>query len=136
MYFDQNDAAAGKKFHALGGIDVSPDGQLLLYLEDTTAFRNYTLYVKNLESGQIVDRDPRRLERHRLGDDNRTFFYMTADSAKRGNAVWRHVIGTPAGPGRPGLQENDVLNDVGLPLPERQVRVHFRRTATPRPSGA
>ncbi len=36
IYLDQNARAEGKKFHAFGGTDVSPDGQLLLFLEDTT----------------------------------------------------------------------------------------------------
>ena len=30
VYFDQNCAAEGKPFHALGGMDVSPDGRWLL----------------------------------------------------------------------------------------------------------
>ena len=114
VYFDQNEAAAGKQFHALGGMDVSPDGRTLLYLEDTTAFRNYTLYVKDLENGQIVDAIPGVWNGTAWANDNRTFFYMTADSAKRGNAVWRHVIGTPREQDAKVFQEDDVLNDVGL----------------------
>ena len=37
---------------------MSPDGESLLYLEDLTAFREYTLYVKDLRTGQIVDQIP------------------------------------------------------------------------------
>ncbi len=114
IYFDQNAAAEGKKFHALGGMDVSPDGRLLLYLEDTTAFREYTLYVKDLESGEILDRIPQVWNGTAWADDNRTFFYMTADSAKRGNAVWRHVIGTPREQDVRVFEENDVLNNVSV----------------------
>jgi oligopeptidase B len=112
VYFDQNRAAEGRKFHALGGMDVSPDGRLLLYLEDTTAFREYTLYVKDLESGETLDRIPQVWNGTAWADDNRTFFYMTADSAKRGNAVWRHVIGTPREQDVRVFEENDVLNNV------------------------
>lgn len=114
IYFDQNAAAIGKKFHALGGLDVSPDGKLLIYLEDTTAFREYTLYVKNLESGQIVDQIPHVWNGTAWADDNRTFFYMTADSAKRGNAVWRHVLGTPRDQDVRVFEEDDVLNNAGV----------------------
>ena len=64
---DQNALAAGKKFHALGGFDVSPDGSKLLYLEDLTAFREYTLYVKDLATRPQPRFDPERVERHRLG---------------------------------------------------------------------
>lgn len=58
VILDQNALAAGKNFHALGGFDVSPDAQLLLYLEDTTAFREYTLYVKDLRTGRLTDSIP------------------------------------------------------------------------------
>ncbi len=114
IYFDQNQAAEGKGFHALGGLDVSPDGRLLIYLEDTTAFRSYTLYVKDLESGQILDRISDVWNGTAWADDNRTFFYLTADSAKRGNTIWRHELGTPSTQDVKVFQEDNVLNDAGV----------------------
>lgn len=112
IYLDQNALAEGKKFHSLGGIDVSPDGGKLLYLEDLTAFREYTLYVKDLKSGEILDKIPDVWNGTAWADDNRTFFYMTADSAKRGNTVWRHVIGTAREQDVKVFQEDNVLNNV------------------------
>ncbi|HEU5153532.1 MAG TPA: S9 family peptidase [Gemmatimonadales bacterium] len=114
VYLDQNALAEGKKFHALGGIDVSPDGETLLYLEDLTAFREYTLYVKDLKTGKIVDQIPNVWNGTAWANDNKTFFYMTADSAKRGNTVWRHVIGTPREQDVKVFQEDNVLNNVGV----------------------
>jgi oligopeptidase B len=112
IFLDQNALAAGKKFHALGGVDVSPDGSTLLYLEDLTAFREYTLYVKDLAGNRIVESIPKVWNGTAWADDNKTFFYMTADAAKRGNAVWRHVIGTPREQDVKVFQEDDVLNNV------------------------
>ena len=114
VMLDQNALAAGKNFHALGGFDVSPDAQLLLYLEDTTAFREYTLYVKDLRTGQLTDSIVGVWNGTAWADDNRTFFYMTADSAKRGNAVWRHVIGAARSQDVKIFQEDNVLNDVSV----------------------
>ncbi len=114
VYLDQNALAEGKKFHALGGLDVSPDGETLLYLEDLTAFREYTLYVKDLKTGQIVDQIPKVWNGTAWANDNRTFFYMTPDSAKRGNTVWRHVVGTPKEQDVKVFQEDNVLNNVGV----------------------
>jgi oligopeptidase B len=114
VYLDQNALAEGKKFHALGGVDVSPDGETLLYLEDLTAFREYTLYVKDLTTGKIVDQIANVWNGTAWANDNKTFFYMTADSAKRGNAVWRHVIGTPREQDVKVFQEDNVLNNVGV----------------------
>jgi len=112
VILDQNALAEGKKFHGLGGFDVSPDGTKLIYLEDLTAFREYTLYVKDLTTGAILDSIPKVWNGTAWADDNKTFFYMTADEAKRGNAVWRHVIGGPKGQDVKVFQEDDVLNNV------------------------
>jgi oligopeptidase B len=114
VYLDQNALAEGKKFHSLGGVDVSPDGETLLYLEDLTAFREYTLYVKDLKTGKIVDQIPNVWNGTAWANDNKTFFYMTADSAKRGNTVWRHVIGTAREQDAKVFQEDNVLNNVGV----------------------
>jgi oligopeptidase B len=115
VILDANVLAEGKKFFALGGMDVSPDGNLLVYLADTTAFRDYTLYVKDLRTGRLL---PDQLAGVWNGtawaDDNRTFFYMTPDSAKRGNAVWRHVLGQPGTSDVKVFQEDNVLYNVGV----------------------
>ena len=93
VILDQNALAQGKKFDALGGVDVSPDGRLLLYLEDTTAFREYTLYVKDLGTGML---EPDRVERVASvawSATPATFFYVTEDHAKRPYRLWRHRLG-------------------------------------------
>jgi len=114
IYLDQNALAEGKQFHALGGLDVSPDGRYLLYLEDTTGFREYTLYVRDLETGATIDWIPDVWNGTAWADDNRTFFYLTADSAKRGDTVWRHVVGTPREADVMVFREENVLNNVSV----------------------
>jgi oligopeptidase B len=114
VILDQNELATGKKFHALGGFEVSPDGQKLLYLEDLTAFREYTLHVKDLTDNKIIDSIPDVWNGTAWADDNRTFFYMKADAAKRGNAVWRHVVGSPREQDVKVFQEDNVLYNVGV----------------------
>jgi oligopeptidase B len=42
------------------------------------------------------------------------FFYQTADSARRSDAVWRHVLGTPRSRDVEVFHENDVLDNVGV----------------------
>ncbi len=115
VILDQNQLARGHSYHALGGTDVSPDGNLLLYLEDTTAFREYTLYVKDLRTGATLPGSiPNVWNGTAWADDNRTFFYTRADAAKRANAVWRHVLGTPASKDVKVFQEDNVLYSVGV----------------------
>jgi oligopeptidase B len=114
LMLDQNALATGKAYLSLEGLDVSPDGRYLLYLQDTTAFREYTLYVKDLASGTLVDSLVGVWNGTAWADDNRTFFYLTADSAKRGNAVWRHVVGTPRASDVNVFRDDDVLQNAAV----------------------
>jgi oligopeptidase B len=95
VIFDQNAEAKGRKFFSLGGFEVSPDHNRLAVLVDTTGYEDFTLRVKDLRTGRYL-----RDRKEKLGfglawaSDNRTLFYMTTDSAKRGDRVWRHSVGT------------------------------------------
>jgi oligopeptidase B len=114
IYLDQNVLARDHKFHSLGGLDVSPDGTKLLYLEDVTGFREYTLYVKDLTAGENVDSIPNVWNGTAWASDNRTFFYVRADAAKRGYQAWRHAVGESRDRDVKVYEEDDVLNDLSL----------------------
>jgi oligopeptidase B len=115
VILDQNKLAQGKAFHALGGLDMSPDGTLLLYLEDTTAFREYTLHVKDLRTGALLPGSiPNVWNGTAWANDNRTFFYTRADSAKRGDEIWRHRVGTAATNDVKVFQEDSVLYNASV----------------------
>jgi oligopeptidase B len=115
VYFDQNAEAEGHAFYDLGGMEVSPDHQRLAVLVDTTGYEDFILRIKDLATGQWL---PDQIEKLSWGlawaDDNRTLFYMTPDSAKRGDRVWRHVIGTPRTADVSVYQDADVLFNVNL----------------------
>lgn len=110
IYFDQNAEAEGHAFYQLGGMEVSPDHSKLAVLVDTTGYEDFVLRVKDLRTGQWL---PDRIERLSWGlawaSDNRTLFYMTPDSAKRGDKVWRHVLGAPRARDVEVYHEPDVL---------------------------
>ena len=60
ILLDENELARGHPFTQIGAMDVSPDGKLLAYTVDFTGFRQYTLHVKDLESGRLLrDTAPR-----------------------------------------------------------------------------
>ena len=52
---DLNLLAEGKPFMALGAYEVSDDASLLAYATDDTGFRQYTLFLKDLRSGELVE---------------------------------------------------------------------------------
>ena len=53
VILDQNQLADGQKFMSIGGMSVSESGDLLAYSTDNTGFREYTLYIKNLRTGDL-----------------------------------------------------------------------------------
>jgi oligopeptidase B len=92
---DLNALAEGHPFLSLGVYTVSDDGQRLAYTLDFTGFREYTLYVKNLVTGQL---EPDRVERVASVDWSAapdTLFYVTEDAAKRPYQLHRHRLGAP-----------------------------------------
>ena len=95
VIFNQNREARGRQFFSLGGFEVSPNHALLAVLIDTTGYEDFTLRIKDLKTGKYL---PDRKERLGFGlawaSDSRTIFYMSTDSAKRTDRVWRHIIGT------------------------------------------
>jgi oligopeptidase B len=93
---DANEMAKGHKFFAVGAHNVSDDGNLLAFSTDTTGFREYTLQVKDLRTGQML---PDRIEKAgsiTWAKDNRTLFYTVQDHAKRPHRLYRHVLGSTA----------------------------------------
>jgi oligopeptidase B len=105
---DLNALAEGHAFFSLGAYAVSDDGRRLAYSTDVTGGREYTLYVKDLTTGELL---PERIEKTASvswAADGRTLFYVVEDAAKRPHRLLRHVVGT-AGPDALVHEENDEL---------------------------
>ena len=97
VYLDVNALAKGESFMAIGTLGVSDDGNLLAYTTDTTGFRDYTLYVRDLRTGELLEQPARRVTSVEWAADNKTLFYTTTDAAKRPYRLYRHTIGGAAG---------------------------------------
>lgn len=93
VIYDQNAEAGKSTFFSLGGFEVSPDHSKLAVLVDTTGYEAFELRVRDLATGRDTFE---RIKNLTFGlawaNDNRTIFYMTGDSAKRSDKVWRHWI--------------------------------------------
>jgi len=95
IVLDENELAKGQKFMSVDTFAPSNDGNLLAYTTDNTGYRQYTLQIKDLRTGQIF---PERIERVNgvaWATDNKTFFYVTEDPVtKRSDKFFRHIVGT------------------------------------------
>jgi oligopeptidase B len=114
VVIDLNELAQGQPFMALGAYTVSDDGNLLAFSTDNTGFRQYTLQVKDLRTGQL---GPERMEKTgsvAWAADGGTLFYTVEDSAKRQYRLYRHRLGEPAEQDELVYEEKDELFRIGV----------------------
>jgi oligopeptidase B len=113
ILLDLNEMAKGQKFMSIGAFVPSDDGNLLAYSTDNTGYRQYTLQVKNLVTGELLPERIERVDGIAWATDNKTIFYVTEDAVtKRNDKFFRHVLGTD----KHDLvyQEKDDLFDIGV----------------------
>jgi oligopeptidase B len=99
VILDENLLSEGLDYFAIGNLTVSPDHRWLAYSTDTTGGERYTLYFRDLETGEEAAES---LEDTYYGaawaNDNATLFFVRVDEAMRPHQLWRHRVGTdPAG---------------------------------------
>ena len=96
VILDMNLMATGENFLSLGALTVCDNGNLLAYSTDTTGFRQYTLHIKDLRTGEILADQAQRVGSIVWTADNRTLFYTIEDEeTKRQHQLFRHVLGSP-----------------------------------------
>lgn len=110
-----NDMAEGHSFFQVGGWDVSTDNKLIAFSVDTVSRRKYTIYVKDLETGEVY---PDKIENTSgsvtWANDNRTFFYATRDETLRPEKIHRHKLGNAADMDDVVYHEKDVTYTVSI----------------------
>jgi oligopeptidase B len=96
IILDQNKLAEGEKFMSVGTMSVSDDANLLAYTTDNTGFRQYTLQIKNLKTGEVYPERMLKVGSIAWAADNKTIFYtVEEEQTKRQYRAYRHVLGTP-----------------------------------------
>ena len=95
VLLDENAAAAGHEFLAVGNFEISPDGGILAYALDTNGSEKYVLRFREIESGRdLTDTVPDTYYGLAWADDNATVFYTRPDESMRPYQLWRHRLGT------------------------------------------
>ena len=95
ILLDKNALAKGHEYLGIGAHKISPNHQLLAYTTDTTGEESYTLYVKDLRTGQLLGNPiPNICSNVEWANDNETLFYTTMDAAKRPYKLHRHQLGS------------------------------------------
>ncbi len=95
IMFDVNEMAKDYSYYNLRGLNVSPDNKWVTFGVDTLSRRKYTLYIKNLETGEILaDSITLTTGSSTWANDNKTLFYTRKDEQTlRSNKIYKHKLG-------------------------------------------
>ena len=93
VMLDVNELARGKAYTGVDFFEVSPDGNYLAYAADFTGYREYTAYVKDLRTGELLADRLERVDSMAWAGDSRTLFYTQQNAAKRPDRLLRHRLG-------------------------------------------
>ncbi len=96
ILIDENKMSKGHNYFRIGGIDVSPNNKIAAYGVDTVSRRLYTIYFKNLETGEVYkDKIPYTTGGVTWTNDNSAIFYDKKDiETLREERVMKHSLGT------------------------------------------
>ncbi|MCB0007871.1 MAG: S9 family peptidase, partial [Anaerolineales bacterium] len=115
IILNPNELARAYDFFQVGVFAISPDHNLLAYSADTTGGEVYTVFFKDLRTGQLLpDQLENTLYELEWANDNKTIFYTRPDDAWRSYRLFRHILGSDPATDPILFQEDDALFGVGL----------------------
>lgn len=116
VMLDVNKLSEGFKFTSVGGATVSPDNRLLAYGVDHISRRQYTLFVRDLATGELLhDTITNTTGDAQWANDNKTLFYVAKDpETLRAAKIMKHVLGTPVADDKLVYDEADETFSVNL----------------------
>ncbi|MDO7138183.1 S9 family peptidase [Algibacter lectus] len=96
ILFDCNEMAKDQSYFSLGGISISPDNKMAAFSTDTVSRRQYTVQIKNLETGEILaDKILNTTGSATWANDNKTLFYTMKDAVTlRSHKIFKHKLDT------------------------------------------
>jgi len=116
ILLDIDKMAEGKPYYVVSGFAVSDDNNFLAYGVDEVSRRQYTIYIKNLTTGEILkDAIPNTEADACWAADNKTIFYTAKHPVTLlSEKIKRHTIGTNANADVTVYHEKDNTNYIGV----------------------
>jgi oligopeptidase B len=93
VLLNENELAKGHGYSRVGVRKVSPDGNLLAYTQDTTGSEWYTVYVKDLGSGKLLEDKIDSVSYGLEWAGGKTLFFTRDNAAHRPDRIFRHTLG-------------------------------------------
>lgn len=116
VLLDVDQLAEGHAYYTARGFSVSPDNRLLAFSVDTVSRREYTIFIKNIETGEIYPDQIKNTEGAAIwGNDNRTLFYTAKNPVTLlSEKIMRHRLGGDPAADVLVYEEKDNTNYIGV----------------------
>lgn len=113
---DVDEMARGHAYFSVSGFSISPDNKLMAYGVDEVSRRQYTLYIKNLETGAILKDEIPNTEGDAVwAQDNKTIFYTDKNAVTLlSEKIKKHRIGSNPKDDVVVYEEKDKSNYIGV----------------------
>lgn len=94
IILDENILAEGKEYFSVGALEMSPDHKLMAYAIDVNGSEEYDIYIKNLETGEMLTDEIENTAGNIVwANNNTTFYYTMLDETHRPFQLYRHDLG-------------------------------------------
>ncbi len=116
LLLDIDNLAQGHAYYTAKGFSVSPDNRLLAFSVDTVSRREYTIYIKNLETGEVYPDHIANTEGAAIwANDNQTLFYTAKNPVTLlSEKIMRHTLGTEVSADIAVYEEKDNTNYIAV----------------------
>lgn len=116
ILLDIDDLAKGHSYYSATGFSISPDNKLLAFGLDQVSRRQYTIHIKNLETGEVYkDEVTNTSGRAVWANDNKTIFYTANNPVTLlSEKIKKHKLGTDAKTDAIVYNETDNTNYIGV----------------------
>ncbi|MFM7948041.1 S9 family peptidase [Hafnia paralvei] len=134
LLVDSNERAQGHDFYALGGLEVSPDNQLMAIAEDFLSRRQYDIRIKRLGDQSWYDEVLENTAGHfEWTNDSASLYYVRKHpQTLLPYQVYRHRLGTSVADDQLIYEETDDTFYVGLEktISNKYILLHISSTTT------
>ncbi|MBX3253038.1 MAG: S9 family peptidase [Chitinophagaceae bacterium] len=116
ILLDVDEMAKEHAYYSATGFNISEDNKLLAFGVDTVSRRQYTIHIKNLETGEIyMDMIRGTGGESEWASDNKTLFYTQNNPVTLlSEKIKRHQLGTDASTDVTVYEEKDPSNYIGI----------------------
>lgn len=132
LLLDVDQLAEGHSYYSATGFSVSEDNRLLAYAVDEVSRRQYTLYIKNLETGELLKDVIKNAEGYACwANDNKTLFYASKNpTTLLSEKIKRHVLGTEQSADVTVYEEKDKSNYIAVQKSKNSKYIFIHSQAT------